>query len=207
MIIKYWTGKIHMSNISFKQYRAIDLGILAVILFVAETITAKAANSWFPTELYMLSPLVAVICIVMMRWGGFAAIHAVIGGAAFCLALGATAEQFVVYCIGNCFALVSLILIKALGKQKIRDRVWLTIIFTVLAFVGTELGRGLVSLIFGLAIDAVLAFFTTDSLSLVFAVVVVLISRRVDGLFEDQKAYLIRTESERRRARSSDNFE
>ena len=112
-----------------------------------------------------------------------------------------------VYCIGNCFALVSLILIKALGKQKIRDRVWLTIIFTVLAFVGTELGRGLVSLIFGLAIDAVLAFFTTDSLSLVFAVVVVLISRRVDGLFEDQKAYLIRTESERRRARSSDNFE
>jgi len=150
---------------------------------------------------------VAVICIVMMRWGGFAAIHAVIGGAAFCLALGATAEQFVVYCIGNCFALVSLILIKVLGKQKIRDRVWLTIIFTVLAFVGTELGRGLVSLIFGLAIDAVLAFFTTDSLSLVFAVVVVLISRRVDGLFEDQKAYLIRTESERRRARSSDNFE
>ena len=207
MIIKYWTGKIHMSNISFKQYRAIDLGILAVILFVAETITANAANSWFPTELYMLSPSVAVICIVMMRWGGFAAIHAVIGGAAFCLALGATAEQFAVYCIGNCFALVSLILIKALGKQKIRDRVWLTIIFTVLAFVGTELGRGLVSLIFGLAIDAVLAFFTTDSLSLVFAVVVVLISRRVDGLFEDQKAYLIRTESERRRARSSDNFE
>ncbi len=43
-----------MSNISFKQYRAIDLGILAVILFVAETITAKAANSWFPTELYKI---------------------------------------------------------------------------------------------------------------------------------------------------------
>lgn len=196
-----------MNNISFKQYRAIDLGIMAVILFVVETLTAKAANSWFPMEFYMLSPSIAIICIVMMRWGGFAVIHAVVGGAAFCLALGATWEQFVIYCIGNCFALVPLILIKALGKQKIKDSVVLSIIFTVLAFVGTELGRGLVSLIFGMTIDSMLAFFTTDSLSLVFAVVVVLISRRVDGLFEDQKAYLIRTESERRRAQSPDNFE
>lgn len=196
-----------MNNISFKQYRAIDLGILAVILFVAETITAKAASTWFPTEFYMLSPSIAVICIVMMRWSGFAAIHAAVGGAAYCLALGATAQQFVIYCIGNCFALISLILIKALGKQKIKDSVWLTVIFTVLAFVGTELGRGLVGLIFGLAIDSIIAFFTTDSLSLVFAVVVVLISRRIDGMFEDQKAYLIRTESERRRAQSPDNFE
>lgn len=61
------------------------------------------------------------------------------------------------------------------------------------------------SLFFGLTFDSMLAFFTTDCLSLVFAVVVVLISRRIDGLFEDQRAYLIRTESERRRAQSLDN--
>lgn len=195
-----------MNNISFKQYRAIDLGIMAVILFVAETLTAKAANSWFPTEFYMLSPSIAVICIVMMRWGGFAAIHAVVGGAAYCLALGASAEQFAVYCIGNCLALIPLILIKTLGKQRIKDSTVLTVIYTVLAFIGAELGRGLVSLIFGAGIDSVLTFLTTDSLSLVFAVVVVLISRRVDGLFEDQRAYLIRTESERRRAQSPDNL-
>lgn len=196
-----------MNNISFKQYRAIDLGILAVILFVVETLVAKAANSWFPGELYMLSPSIALICIVMMRWSGFAAIHAAVGGFAFCMALGASAEQFAVYCVGNCFALVSLILIKVLGKQKIKDSVWLTIVFTVLAYAGTQLGRWLVSLMFGGAADSVLVYFTTDSLSLVFAVVVVLISRKVDGLFEDQKAYLIRTEAERLRAQSPDNFE
>lgn len=194
-----------MNNISFKQYRAIDLTIMAVILFAAETLTAKAASSWFPTEMYMLSPTIALVCIVMMRWSGFAAIHAVIGGAAYCIALGASAEQFAVYCIGNCLGLVSLVLIKALGKQKIKDSVLLTIVFTVTAFVGTEFGRGIVSLFFGLTFDSMLAFFTTDCLSLVFAVVVVLISRRIDGLFEDQRAYLIRTESERRRAQSLDN--
>ncbi|MCM1164492.1 MAG: hypothetical protein NC299_06160 [Lachnospiraceae bacterium] len=195
-----------MNNISFKQYRAIDLGIMAVILAVVEALTAKAASSWFPMEFYALSPSIAVICIVMMRWGGFAALHAVVGGAAYCLALGASAEQFAVYCVGNCAALVSLVLIKALGKRKIKDSALFTVIFTVLAFVGTELGRGLVSLIFGSPIDSVLRFFATDSLSLVFAVVVVLISRRVDGLFEDQRDYLIRTEAERRRAQSPDNF-
>ncbi len=38
-----------------------------------------------------------------------------------------------------------------------------------------------------------------DSLSLLYAVVVVLISRKMDGLFEDQRNYLIRTEAERRK--------
>lgn len=195
-----------MGNISFKQYRGIDLTILAVILFATETLTAKAAAFWFPFELYSVSPSIAVICIVMMRWGGFAAIHSVIGGAAFCLALGASAEQYAVYCIGNCLSLISLVFIKAVGKQKIRESVFLTVVFTVVTFIGVELGRGIVCVIMGLALDSVIAFFTTDSLSLVFAAVVVLISRRIDGLFEDQKAYLIRTESERRRAQYPDDF-
>ena len=196
-----------MNKISFGQYRAIDLGIMAVILVIAETLTAKAATSWFEMELYMLSPSIAIICIVMMRWSGFAAIHAIAGGAAYCLALGASAKQFAVYCIGNCFALVALILIKVFGKQKVRDSVLLTAVFAAVSFIGTELGRGLVSLVFGMPFDSILAFFVTDSLSLLFAVVVVLIARKVDGLFEDQKAYLIRTESERWREQSYDDLE
>lgn len=196
-----------MNKISFEQYRAIDIGIMAVILFVAETLTAKAANMWFPGELYALSPTVAIVCIVMMRWGGFAAIHAAVGGLAFCFALGADIKQFAIYCAGNCFALISLILIKVLGKQKIKDGALPTILFTALAFMGAQLGRGIVGLFFGAPIESVPAYFAADSLSLVFAEVVVLISRRVDGLFEDQKAYLIRTEAERRRAQSPDPFE
>lgn len=196
-----------MNKISFNQYRAIDLGILAVILFVVETLTAKAANTWFPEQLYTLSPTIAVVCIVMMRWGGFAAIHAVAGGFAFCLASGATIEQFVVYCVGDCFALAALLLIKVLGKQKVRDSVFFTILFTVIAFAGVQVGRGLAGLFFGEGIDSVIVFLATDSLSLVFSVIVVLISRRVDGLFEDQRSYLIRTESERRREQNLNDFE
>lgn len=189
-----------MNNISFKQYRAIDLGIWTVILLALESVTALAAAKWFPGELYTLSQTIAVLCIVMMRWGGYAAVHAVAGGAALCLASGAHAEQFAVYCVGNCFALAALVLFKAIGKEKIRNTWYFTVLFTFAAFCGAQLGRWLVSLCFGASLGSIAAFFAADSLTLLYSVIVVLISRRADGLFEDQKSYLIRTESERRRS-------
>ena len=196
-------------NLSFKQYRATDLAIMAAILAFAEYMTASAAIKWFPAELYTLSPTIAVVCIVMMRWSGYAAVQAVAGGAAFCIASGATAAQFFVYCIGNCFMLSALALFKVLGKERIRSKYYFTMLFTAAAFLAAQLGRWLVGLIFGAPIDSIVGFLTTDSLSLLFAVVVVLISRRVDGLFEDQKSYLIRTEAERRRERQggSDDYD
>lgn len=188
-----------MKNHSFERYRAIDLVIWLVILSVFEYITVMAASKWFPGELYTLSQLVAVLCIVMMRWGGFAVLHAMAGGVVFCLAQGAGAEQLVTYCIGNCFALIALLLFKAVGKEAVRSKVRYTLVFVAAAFCGAQLGRWLVSLIFGGAPGSIASFFMADSLSLLYAAVVVLISRKVDGLFEDQKSYLIRTEAERRK--------
>lgn len=188
-----------MNNISFKQYRIIDLAIWAFILTVFESLTVLAATRWFPGELYMLSQVVAVLCIVMMRWGGYAAVHAVIGGAVFCLISGGNGPQFAVYCIGNCFVLLALFLFKALGKEKVRAGVLWTILFVILAFCGAQVGRWLVSLLLGGSPASIISFFMTDSLSLPYAVVVVLIARRMDGVYEDQKNYLIRTEDERKR--------
>lgn len=188
-----------MNNISFKQYRAIDLFIWLIILSVFESVTVTAAARWFPDELYTLSQTVAVLCIVMMRWGGYAVFHAVTGGVFFCLVQGASPEQFAVYCVGNCLALAAMALCRAVGKEKIRSGFCWTILFVAVAFCGAQLGRWLVSLAFGGTFGSVATFFLADSLSLVYAVVVVLISRKVDGLFEDQKSYLIRTEAERRK--------
>ncbi len=189
------------NNISFKQYRAIDLGILALILVVAEAITAKAAGI-FTGQPFMLSPTLAVTCIVMMRWGGYAAIHAVLGGLTFCIAMGTEPYRFVIYCAGNLFMLLPLILIKLIGKQKIAEKAWITVCYNVLAYLGAQIGRWIVSLFFGGAADGIIMFIATDLITLLFSVVVTLIARKVDGLFEDQKAYLIRTEAERMRERS-----
>ncbi|MBD5103685.1 MAG: hypothetical protein HDT47_02345 [Ruminococcaceae bacterium] len=195
-----------MNKMTFNQYRAMDLVILAVVTAVFETITTLAATKWFPDQLYTLSPTITMVCIVMMRWGGFAAIHAFVGGAAFCMASGATEQQMILYCVGNCFSLLALILFKFIGKAKIKDKFYFTVLFTVCAYIGAQLGRWLVSLLFGGPLDSVIVFLTTDSLSLLFAIVVVLISRRADGLFEDQKSYLIRIDKERRKKEAEDYY-
>lgn len=188
-----------MKERTLEQYRAIDLAIMAVLLVAFETITATAATKWFSSQVYMLSPTITIICIVMMRWGGYAAIHAVAGGAAFCVASGASMQQFIIYCIGNCAALAAMLLFKTHGKEQVRSKTFLTLVFIVATYFGAQLGRWFVGLLFGGAVDSLIVFLTTDSLSLLFAIVLVLIAKRTDGLFEDQKAYLIRTADERRR--------
>lgn len=194
-------------NFTFKQYRAIDLTILGVILLVCEFVTATAASKWFPNELYTLSPTITVVCIVMMRWNGYAAIHALLGGFVYCFASGAQDKQIIIYCIGNCFALLALTLFKALGKEKIRSRFYFTLLFVFAAFLGTQAGRWIIGIAFGAPVDSFGVFISADIITLLFTVVVVLISRKADGLFEDQKSYLIRTEEERRKKEAEKYYE
>ncbi len=188
-------------NLSFKQYRAIDLTIMAVLLAVAEALVTFAETKWFPDQIIVLSPTIAIVCIVMMRWDGYAFIHAVVGGCVFCLASGGTAQQFAVYCAGNCGILAALVLFKIFGKQKVRDKFYLSLLFVFVAFCGAQLGRWAVGLMFGGSADTIISFFINDCISLLFAVVAVLISRRMDGLFEDQRTYLLRVNEEERKER------
>lgn len=186
-------------NLSVKQYRNIDLAILLIMLAAAEAVITVAARVWFPSELYSLSPTVAIVCIVMMRWGPWAAVQAVGGGLALCIASGASPQQYAVYCIGNCFALAALTLFKVWGKEKIRSKITLSLAFVAVTFCAVQIGRWLVSLLFGGELGGIVTMFTTDSLSLVFALVTVLLARRIDGLFEDQISYLVRTQAERKK--------
>ena len=46
----------------------------------------------------------------------------------------------------------------------------------------------------------IVQLFATDSLTLLFTVVAVQLARKIDGLFEDQIDYLVRTQSERQKS-------
>lgn len=186
---------------SFRRYRAVDLVIWAVIAAVVETVVTLAASKWFPREIYCLSTTIAIVCIVMMRWNGFAAIQAVIGGAVYSICLaGGDIEKILVYCVGNCFMMFGLFLFKAIGKEKLRSKFYLSAIYAVVMFCLAQVGRWVVSMLFGAEPGSILWFIFSDPITLLFTVVVVLISRVPDGLFEDQKHYIIRTDSERRKA-------
>jgi len=177
---------------SFKQYRAIDLAFFALILCVTETLIARAAAFWFPDQLYTVSVTGAVAAIVMMRWGPWAAIHAALGGAVFVFASRGSAAHLLIYCAGNLLGLLSLLPLKALGAERIRTDGFLSVCFGLLTLLLMQLGRALAALLLGTRFADCLGFFTTDALSLLFTGLIIWIARRLDGIFENQKHYLLR---------------
>lgn len=181
---------------SLGQYRAIDLFCFALMLALFEPVLHFAATRLFPAEPYTVSVTAAVTAIVMMRWGPWAAIHAVFGGIMACLLAGARVDQYLIYGFGNLLSLASLLLLKAWGKEETRKDVLHSIAFALVTALLMQLGRALMALILGNGVGVSLGFFTTGVITDLFTVVVVWIARRLDGIFEDQIHYLLRIQKE-----------
>ena len=180
---------------TWKEYRAIDLALLGVALAVFEFIIVRAANWWFPGQPFTVSLAAAITSIVYMRWGVWGAVHAVEAGLVFCFFSGATGAQFLIYCGGNLFSLLAVLLLKVFGKERVRTG-HLSLVFPLLVQLLMQGGRAAVALLLGAGLADAAGFFTTDSLSLLFTFVIVWIARKLDGVYEDQKHYLLRIHAE-----------
>jgi len=185
-----------MKQMTLSQYRTIDLGILLGVLAVSQFFISVATYQWFPDQLYVVSPAAAITALVMMRWGGWAAIHAASAGLLFSWLSGGGWHQFLIYGAGNLAALAALPVLRKLGKERVRKDVLLSLGFGLGVQVLMQLGRGVLAMILGFGWEAALGFITTDSLSVIFTLFITWIVRQADGLFEDQKHYLLRLQSE-----------
>ena len=180
---------------TWKEYRAIDLALTALMLAVFEYLIVHAANFWFPEQLYTASLAAAVTSIVYMRWGPWGAIHAVEAGVIYCLFAGGGRRQYIIYCAGNLLSLLALIPLKALGKEKVRTG-RLGLAFPILVLLLMHVGRACMAMLLGADPPAAVDFFTTDALSYLFTFVIIWIARKLDGIYEDQKHYLLRIHAE-----------
>lgn len=182
-------------ELTWKQYRAIDLTLLGAALAIFEFIIVRAANWWFPGQPFTVSLAAAITSIVYMRWGAWGGIHAVEAGLIFCFFSGGTGRQLLIYCLGNLVSVLAVLLLKAFGKERVRTG-HLSLIFPLLVQVLMQAGRAAVALVLGAGLADVAGFFTTDSLSLLFTFVIIWIARKLDGVYEDQKHYLLRLHKE-----------
>lgn len=186
---------------SWKEYRAIDLTLWALALAVFEFLIVRAANWWFPGQPFTVSLAAAVTSIVYMRWGWWGGLHAVEAGLVFCYFSGATPAQYLIYCGGNLCSILAVPLLTGLGKERVRTG-RLSLAFPLLVQLLMQGGRALAALLLGARPGTAAGFFTTDSLSLLFTFVIIWIARKLDGVYEDQKHYLLRVhdaEGEERR--------
>ena len=179
------------------QYRTLDIAMLSGAYAVCEILIYVASTFWYARELYIASPVAIVTALVMMRWGIWAAIPALGGGLLYACLRQGTWQQLLTYGAGNLLALTALILFQLLGKERIRKSAFLSMMYAFAVQLLMQAGRALVAAVLGTDIGAALGYITTDILSTLLTVVIIWIARKPDGLFEDQKHYLLRLQSER----------
>ncbi len=184
---------------SLGQYRAVDLLLLALLLLVFESVIQVASLRWFPGQPYTVSLTPAITAIVLVRWGPWAAIHAVLGGAVVCHLSGAAPFQYAIYCVGNLFSLLAL---PFLARWRKENGVFSSGIaaagFSLAVLLLMQLGRAVMTLLFGAVPTVAVGCFTTEAITDLFTVVILWITRRLDGVLEDQGHYLRRVQAEER---------
>ncbi len=185
------------NQLTFEQYRGIDLFLFALMFAVFEFIIVRVAiGGFFRDQAFTVSLAAAITSIVYMRWGWWGGIHAALSGLLFCLYYGGRAEQYAIYVIGNLFSLAAVPVLLKVGKEKIRTGKFASLLFPLAVILLMQGGRVLTAAVLGTPFLKALGFFTTDSLSILFTLVIVWIARRLDGIYEDQKHYLLRIQEE-----------
>ncbi len=197
---------------SFKQYRNIDLAIFLVLYGVLEYAIIKVGDLALD-QAYTVSLMLPLQLLVMMRWDVYAIPQAVVSAILYVFYLsGINIQEMIIYVCGNLMVLLLLVVLKKAGKEKIRDSFLFTALYVIVGFILMQLGRFIAAIITTqtFKIATLLRFIFTDSLTLIFSLFVVLIARNVDGLFEDQKTYLLnfkeKQNQERRDAENSADY-
>lgn len=197
--------------ISIRQYCLTDLFLFAAILLVFELILHFAYQRFGGGPLtFTFSPLVPIVLIVMMRWGWPCVFYALGDGLLYCLlnlkSANFSGNWFAIYIIGNAFIMLLLLMTRFMGKEKIRKKWYFSALFLLAGWVAVLVGRTVVAVCFGYGFVPTLISQLLDVMSLVVGLVIILIVRRLEGMFEDQRHYLRRLDDERKEKQRRDTY-
>ena len=198
--------------ISFRQYKYTDLFFFALILGISELLVFCAFRFWFAdvTERFYINFMLAIALTVIMRWGWYGGLFAVADGVILCAVEGGDWKMYLTYIIGNACILSVLLLTKFVGKERIRVKWYLSLAYVAAGWVSVNLGIACMNAIFGKnflsAFLTGLGFGVYGALPFITAFVVVMILRHLNGMFEDQKHYLLRADKERKELARRDEY-
>ena len=198
--------------ISIRQYKYTDLFFFALVLGLSELLVFCAYNLWFQNTVdkFYVNFMLAIVLTVIMRWGWVGGIYAVVDGVVLCAIEGGDWQSYIIYMVGTACIMSVLLLTKFVGKEKIRSKWYLTLAYILVGWVSVNLGITCMSAIFGNSFFGSLAssfgFGVYGALPLAASTAAIMIMRRLNGMFEDQKHYLIRQDKERKELARRDEF-
>lgn len=197
--------------ISLRQYKLTDLFFFALVLALSDLLVFCATKFWFKDVAdYYISFMLPIALTVIMRWGWVGVFYSVLDGVVLCAMQGGSWQSYVIYIIGNACILAVLLLTKFLGKERIRGKWYFSLLYVVSGWAAVNLALTVAGTCFGENFSALagknFGLGVYGALSLAMAVVTVMILRRLNGMFEDQKHYLIRTDKERKDLARRDEY-
>lgn len=197
--------------ISLQQYRLTDSVIFALILAAFDLIAYGALSLFDGNANFAFSMTLPITLLVMMRWGWQSVFYAVADGLLLSLLYNRTVWQsYLSYAAGGAALMLILIPFKLIGKQRIRDKWYLSAATVIVGWFLMNLTVTVVQAVCGSDFAAVASYNfgvgLTGLMSLAAGLVVILVLRRLDGMFEDQKHYLLRLDKERKERMRRDEF-
>lgn len=197
--------------ISLRQYKLTDLFFFAVVLAVSDLLVFCATKFWFKDVAdYYISFMLPIALTVIMRWGFWGVFYSVIDGIVLCTMQGGSWQSYIIYIIGNAFILAVLLLTKFLGKERIRTKWYFSLLYVFTGWVSVNFALTVAGVCFGESFLTLagrnFGLGVYGALSFAMAVVTVMILRRLNGMFEDQKHYLLRQDKERKELARRDEF-
>ena len=194
-----------------RQYRATDLFLFAAIFVVFDLLSHFAAVLLPEAAMYMFALTVPMVVLVMMRWGWWSVFFAV-GDGLLLTVLNSPAvwQNYLIYGIGHAAILLLLIPLHYIGKQKIAGKWYLSALLVILAWILMNLAITVLQTVFGgdfvQSFLANIGFGLNGLLALALGIVIILVLRRLDGMFEDQVHYLKRLDNERKELMRADEY-
>lgn len=195
--------------ISVKQYRLGDLCMFALIAAIAELV-CYFARYWFSdAAFYTLNLMLPVITLVIVRWGWWGLILAALDGVLYSAIRGVEWQMYVIIIVSNLALSAQLLLTKTV-KGGFKNHWYFAALVVLTGWVAQNLVRALLFAAFygdiASAFATMFGFSDCGLLALVMGEIIIIVCRKFDGLFEDQKSYLLRLKKEREEQIRRDAF-
>lgn len=188
--------------ISIGQYRTTDLIIFAVILVIFDLLEYYASILFGNAAIFAFCLTIPITLVIMIRWGWYSVFYAVGDGVLLAALYNPSMWQsYLCYGIGNGAIMLLLIVVKLAGKKKIASKYYWTMLFVVGGWVLQNFALTVMNAICGYpfvsSLSSNFGFGITGLLSLAMGIAISLVLRKLDGMYEDQVAYLKRLKGER----------
>lgn len=175
--------------------------MFTVIAAIAELV-CYYSQGWFPdAAFFTLNLMLPVITLVLVRWGWRGLLIAVAESLLYCVIRGSVWQGYIIYMVGNLAISVELLVIWLL-KDRLNKRWYWAFLLVLAGWVAVNFTRTcLYAIIYGNFLSAAATMFGISDgglLALAMGEIIILVCRKLDGLFENQKRYLIRLDKERK---------